>query len=640
MDYRTDHNLETNRFLPTARGSQPQLVSEVLLAVRLDNGGRAEHLKTLRPATTTPPTPSKIIEAFTSLLHIKEEAYSVFTCHRPKDGAIGHYWRKSSDDLGDLPQTLLKMNLAGYDIYLGMGQRSTYQTSGRGKKSDVQHLTALWVDLDDCDDPSRLYAFSPRPSLITRTGGGFHAYWLLDDPIPADSQAESLLRRLALLLDGDVKVADTARVMRVPGTVNCKPGRDNALCSVIHTEDIRYTLEDFAHLPSETEIISQKTWDKVWYYPQMARRAVALKLLKCYRLWLLLENQTRQDRGDGRYTLKELTALSGRHRKNVKETLEAGDGLFWRLERSKQDGKIVAVRHTKPEKLDADLSLMAAEAGVLDAWLSDSGRLWLERSVLIGGDATLAPELFAGWLSTYTGNRKRSSQNIFGKLWGRDAITIRRWIKSNPDLYQQSNMNSIRIPGQDEAGFENVWRAGKQGLLPDPQSKDWKVPVWEMTKKQGDNHLDYLCWKRPDTVIYRSKVKGAGRGRVSRITRAIHATHADYIIGEHPSSVRVLTNARDVYDMVSEVGPCVAVMLNGDDGEQTLVISPELTPDLKGYPIRQNHKSVNGKAKTRTAESALSALPLYTHIETIQKPGWSKSMGIYEVTLPTFKEIS
>jgi hypothetical protein len=49
-----------------------------------------------------------------------------------------------------------------------------------------------------------------------------HAYWLLDGPLPAE-RGESLNRRLAAALGGDIVSANRGRILRVPGSINHKP---------------------------------------------------------------------------------------------------------------------------------------------------------------------------------------------------------------------------------------------------------------------------------------------------------------------------------------------------------------------------------------------------------------------------------
>ena len=66
------------------------------------------------------------------------------------------------------------------------------------------------------------------PSVVIFSGGGYHAYWLLDEPfvLATDEdrkRAQDLQRRWVAMVGGDDGAKDLARVLRVPGTKNHKP---------------------------------------------------------------------------------------------------------------------------------------------------------------------------------------------------------------------------------------------------------------------------------------------------------------------------------------------------------------------------------------------------------------------------------
>lgn len=144
---------------------------------------------------------------------------------------------------------LLKANALGWGAYVAIGLRRPGLTRyRRGGNADVVALPALYVDLDDHtpDALARLTTFSPLPSCIVDSGGGYHAYWWLTEPITNFVQAGQCLQALRHMLQSDrVSIAQS---LRLPGSVNTKPERHNALCHVITMSDKAYTLNDFAHL--------------------------------------------------------------------------------------------------------------------------------------------------------------------------------------------------------------------------------------------------------------------------------------------------------------------------------------------------------------------------------------------------------
>ncbi len=140
-------------------------------------------------------------------------------------------------------------NALGWGAYFAVGLRRPGLTRWqRGGTADVVALPALFVDVDDPspDALERLHSALPAPSCIVHSGGGYHAYWWLDTPTADLEMARRLLRGLAAALHGDM--LSVAQSLRVPSTVNTKPAREKAQCSVVSLSDHHFRLRDFAPL--------------------------------------------------------------------------------------------------------------------------------------------------------------------------------------------------------------------------------------------------------------------------------------------------------------------------------------------------------------------------------------------------------
>ncbi|MBZ0277556.1 MAG: DUF927 domain-containing protein, partial [Anaerolineae bacterium] len=186
-----------------------------------------------------------------------EGLYLETRCIHPETGEVRTLWAQ----VGDTKQseTVLnqagQLNDAGYGVYYAPCLRQTKQ----GKAESAMLVPALWVDIDCDDDPARreaglaaLREFVLRPSAIVDSGGGWHAYWLLDTPFVLQSEDDRqriarVLHGLFSTLDGDPGyVKSVASVMRLPGSANTKPGRNNAPVAVVEWQpDRRYPLSDF-----------------------------------------------------------------------------------------------------------------------------------------------------------------------------------------------------------------------------------------------------------------------------------------------------------------------------------------------------------------------------------------------------------
>lgn len=144
----------------------------------------------------------------------------------------------------DLPN-IMEMNAKGYNCYFAVAARvrkydpetrlsksnHEYLFYPRGKAYDAILITALWVDVDVPGETGYLQLISDivPPSIVISSGGGWHGYWLLTEPLVIDDFNRDAIKRtlkgMAIRCGGDTKVAELARIMRLPGTINTKPGR-------------------------------------------------------------------------------------------------------------------------------------------------------------------------------------------------------------------------------------------------------------------------------------------------------------------------------------------------------------------------------------------------------------------------------
>jgi len=157
----------------------------------------------------------------------------------------------------------------------------------RATNATAAGLMALCVDIDiagtehaskpyppDLDSATSIYAATGlAPSLVIHSGNGLHAWWILDEPWlirdGADPEQEraamaqlaqdwsSTLRYHADRL-GQWKIDSTfdlARVMRVPGTLNIKPGGITRPAIVERHPEARYGPDDFTAAMVDPEVL-------------------------------------------------------------------------------------------------------------------------------------------------------------------------------------------------------------------------------------------------------------------------------------------------------------------------------------------------------------------------------------------------
>ena len=143
---------------------------------------------------------------------------------------------------------LRKANERGWGAYVGVAPRKkNFGRWGRGGKTDLVCLPALFADIDNPDDALiHLGWFDLPASCILQSGRGYHAYWFLEHPTVDFAQADQVLHGLAQRLKGD-EALSVAQSMRLPGTINTKSGRENAECSFVsYHPERRYDFSEFA----------------------------------------------------------------------------------------------------------------------------------------------------------------------------------------------------------------------------------------------------------------------------------------------------------------------------------------------------------------------------------------------------------
>jgi hypothetical protein len=146
------------------------------------------------------------------------------------------------------------------NIYFGVCSRDGQNRNGtRGGKENVVSIPAVWCDIDFKDIPrgqaaKRLKEFPFKPSIIVRSGGGAHIYWLFKEPAgKSESEAvEDVNRRIAAYLGGDNGACDIARVLRAPETFNHKYDPPRPV-KVSQDENLHYDINDFLNILPEVE---------------------------------------------------------------------------------------------------------------------------------------------------------------------------------------------------------------------------------------------------------------------------------------------------------------------------------------------------------------------------------------------------
>ncbi len=121
---------------------------------------------------------------------------------------------------------------------------------------NIRHFRALYIDLDLNNGHSKTEAFYeiyikaaqgliPKPSMIIDSGRGLHLYWRIEHAPKGAAytwqELEDYLYKQLKPLGADLKATDSARVLRLPNTIN---SRNSAMCEVLELNDFKYSMYD------------------------------------------------------------------------------------------------------------------------------------------------------------------------------------------------------------------------------------------------------------------------------------------------------------------------------------------------------------------------------------------------------------
>src|ERR1035437_8965475 len=167
------------------------------------------------------------------------------------------------------------------DLYVGVGlSGQDYGSARRCPSNEVAGIFGLWADIDlrsaahprsalpaTIEEAIKILPERLLPTFIVRTGNGAHAWWLFREPLIFGSDEErrdaanlalrcqSLLRLNAAARGWTFdRLADLARVLRVPGTLNFKDPANPKAVEIHLQTDRRYNPSDLAEYLEDLEI--------------------------------------------------------------------------------------------------------------------------------------------------------------------------------------------------------------------------------------------------------------------------------------------------------------------------------------------------------------------------------------------------
>ena len=161
------------------------------------------------------------------------------------------------------------------DVYVGVNPRIGKQ----GTKDHVLFLSSFHAEIDygsvgHKKKPEHetyeealktINNFHLEPSMVIHSGGGFHCYWILENPLcVADygtDTLENINKALSKSLHGDSGTHDLSRVLRIAGTINFKNPQSPRSVEIVYMSGLTYAFADFLEMlaASKDEPVKPKT---------------------------------------------------------------------------------------------------------------------------------------------------------------------------------------------------------------------------------------------------------------------------------------------------------------------------------------------------------------------------------------------
>ena len=139
------------------------------------------------------------------------------------------------------------------NVYFGVCPRPK---EGDSRDDQIETVRCLWADIDHTTAENAYERWNtarvPPPSVVVSSGSGTHGYWLLDRDLRLRDERSSILAMLPHFYRsfGGDHVQNLSRILRVPGTFNCKDARNGQplkKCAILQFRpELRYPLGAFA----------------------------------------------------------------------------------------------------------------------------------------------------------------------------------------------------------------------------------------------------------------------------------------------------------------------------------------------------------------------------------------------------------
>lgn len=174
-------------------------------------------------------------------------------------------WQRAAKTKQDLVEQQLRLSSEQKNTWFALGTAKTFMKKGLRARSNINHLKAVWHDID----VGKIGAYATRdeaymalyhmveadkvlpPTYVVDSGYGLHVYWCFDEALTPEewmhhaAQTNKALQGDPLLCVDMTRIVDVSSILRMPGTANWKDKDNGKLVAILSEQDYCYEPEDF-----------------------------------------------------------------------------------------------------------------------------------------------------------------------------------------------------------------------------------------------------------------------------------------------------------------------------------------------------------------------------------------------------------
>jgi hypothetical protein len=174
------------------------------------------------------------IQDFTDALFGKNQKFTVRVIQENGNGHKNHVFFESMPFYDGI--------IKQYNNDCGVFMMPNHSGAAATKNTDIKYCNAVFIDIDDGPLPG-FFPIEPSAIISRDDNQGHHVYWFINRSEDFKSW-ENVQKVLIKYYKSDAAIKNLSRIMRLPGTINNKPKRNQQKYNIVQLNKKRYDLDD------------------------------------------------------------------------------------------------------------------------------------------------------------------------------------------------------------------------------------------------------------------------------------------------------------------------------------------------------------------------------------------------------------